>query len=255
MLGCAFAIDRLFFIDELGGYDEEMQIWNGENYELSFKLWMCADGLLTVPCSRIIHSFRSVNPSRKRSEDYVARNFMRLAEVWLDEFKDFPKMLEPERYAKVDIGNVSSQKAIRERLHCKSFKWFLDNVAPEVFKTYSSQPIPPQFASGAIQSVADPKFCFDNYQNPNGIIQLFECKKDFKEPGVTQHFIYTMFKDIRQRSADGRHELCLDSYDLGMHQCNQNNYGAQFWSYDLVRFIPSCRIIPFYVLFLYRIQM
>lgn len=34
MLGCAFAIDRNFFMDELDGYDREYLIWNGM---LSFK--------------------------------------------------------------------------------------------------------------------------------------------------------------------------------------------------------------------------
>jgi polypeptide N-acetylgalactosaminyltransferase len=236
MLGCAFAIDRKFFLDELGGYDEEMQIWNGENYELSFKLWMCADGLFTVPCSRIIHSFRSVNPSRKSSDDYVAKNFMRLAEVWLDEFKDHPKQLEPERYAHVDFGDVSSQIAIRERLKCKSFKWFLDNVAPEIVQTYSLHAIPPKFASGVIQSVANPSVCLDNYGDFEGIIKPNSCQKDLEEPGNGQKFIYTMFKDIRQNY--GRHDLCLDIIDLSMRQCNGLNYGNQFWSYDPVGFFP-----------------
>ena len=33
MLGCAFAIRKDYFL-ELGGYDEQLIIWNGENYEV-----------------------------------------------------------------------------------------------------------------------------------------------------------------------------------------------------------------------------
>lgn len=81
MLGCAFAIRKDYFFD-LGGYDEQLQIWNGENYELSFKLWLCGGKLLEVPCSRVAHTFRQHNEYRKlEGVDFVTRNFKRIAEV------------------------------------------------------------------------------------------------------------------------------------------------------------------------------
>jgi polypeptide N-acetylgalactosaminyltransferase len=82
MLGCAFAIRRDYFF-HLGGYDEKLIIWNGENYELSLKLWLCGGQLLEVPCSRIAHTFRSRNIYRKNAgtKDFAYHNLKRIAEV------------------------------------------------------------------------------------------------------------------------------------------------------------------------------
>jgi polypeptide N-acetylgalactosaminyltransferase len=39
------------------------------------------------------------------------------------------------------LGDISEQKALREKLQCKSFKWFMENVAYDVLKKF---PLPPE---------------------------------------------------------------------------------------------------------------
>ncbi|KAG5681321.1 hypothetical protein PVAND_010769 [Polypedilum vanderplanki] len=225
MLGCAFAIDRKFFLNDLQGYDEGLQIWNGENYELSFKLHLCADGILKIPCSRVAHTFREINPTRAKSYDYVASNFKRIAEVWLDEYKEILYSRQPQRFEKAKAGDLTKAKKVKDSLNCKPFKYFLDVVAKDLVDFYPPLFQIPVFASGAIKSLAsEEKFCLTGVGTIQIPLRLAKCDTNLIEPRDLQHFSLTFFKQIIQSGTD----LCLDASNLSIIDCHYDK-GNQFW--------------------------
>ena len=63
-----------------------------------------------------------------------------MIEVWFDEkYKEFFYTREPmARF--LDMGNITQQLEMKKRLNCKSFAWFMEEVAYDVLDKYPELP-------------------------------------------------------------------------------------------------------------------
>jgi len=67
----------------------------------------------------------------------------------MDDYKNYLYERDPDRYAKVKAGDISYQLAIKQRNQCKPFKYFIEEVAPDMLEYYPLRD-PPPFATGAV---------------------------------------------------------------------------------------------------------
>ena len=113
MAGGLFAVSRETFW-ELGSYDEEMDVWGGENLEMSFRIWQCGGVLETIPCSRVGHIFRSFHPyTFPGNKDTHGINTARTVEVWMEDFKRLFYMHRPD-LLNAQIGENMQNKDKRD---------------------------------------------------------------------------------------------------------------------------------------------
>ncbi|KAF2348134.1 Ricin B lectin domain [Trinorchestia longiramus] len=127
LAGGLFLVSRQRW-EEIGGYDPGFLERGGDSIEMSLKSWMCGGQVLVAPCSRVGHLF--VRSSTKKP-GALLRNTRRIAEVWLDDFKQFYYDLRPQALYKL-YGDISPQLELKKRLKCQDFSWYLKKVYPEL---------------------------------------------------------------------------------------------------------------------------
>jgi polypeptide N-acetylgalactosaminyltransferase len=217
MAGGLLAANREYFF-EVGAYDPGMDIWGGENLEISFRVspllallliaqvWMCGGSIEFIPCSHVGHIFRAGHPynmtGRGGNLDVHGTNSKRLAEVRITSFEEWgndesglrcgwtttngcttciawvcgcaPVPLAESSLQDTDVGDLSERHALRKRLNCHDFKWYLDNVIPDKF-------IPDENvkAYGLVRN-ANGELCLDTLQRLENkgmvILGLFSCQ-------------------------------------------------------------------------------
>ncbi|XP_027028703.1 polypeptide N-acetylgalactosaminyltransferase 16 [Tachysurus fulvidraco] len=188
--GGIFVMDKSWF-NHLGQYDTHMDIWGGENFELSFRVWMCGGSLEILPCSRVGHVFRKRHPydfPEGNALTYI-KNTRRAAEVWMDDYKQYYYAARPSAQGK-SFGSIADRLDLRRKLNCNSFRWYLENVYPEL-------KIPEQ--KGTYSLLKQGGLCLESYNRDT--LGLAECKSGSNIPATQKWMLVE--PQIRQ------HDLCL----------------------------------------------
>ncbi|XP_057602186.1 polypeptide N-acetylgalactosaminyltransferase 3 isoform X2 [Hippopotamus amphibius kiboko] len=148
----------------------------------------------TYPINKSPHTF-------PKGTQVIARNQVRLAEVWMDEYKEifYRRNTDAAKIVKQkSFGDLSKRFEIKNRLQCKNFTWYLNNIYPEAYVPDLNPVI-----SGYIKSFGQ-LLCLDVGENNQGgkPLILYTCHG----LGGNQYFEYSVQHEIRHNI---QKEFCL----------------------------------------------
>ncbi|XP_022086199.1 polypeptide N-acetylgalactosaminyltransferase-like 6 [Acanthaster planci] len=232
MAGGLFAVDRRYFFDELGGYDEGLEVWGGEQYDLSFKVWLCGGEMEEVPCSRVGHVYRKfMSYTVPGGGGVIHKNLMRVVEVWFDDWKKYFYMHKPHLKG-MNYGDISKQLALKERLQCKNFTYFMNVIAPDIMQYYP--PVEPDPGATGFMQHVESGLCLTFTQGRKLEIILEPCLPSRQKKGGNQYFTLSWHDDLRP----GRNEKqCVDypnrveGGEPILYPCHGGR-GNQLWVYN-----------------------
>lgn len=187
-----------------------------------------------IPCSRVGHIYRKYVPYKVPAGVSLARNLKRVAEVWMDEYAEHIYQRRPE-YRHLSAGDVAAQKKFRSSLNCKSFKWFMTEIAWDLPKFYP--PVePPAAAWGEIRNVGT-GLCADTKHGALGSpLRLESCVRGRGEAAWNnmQVFTFTWREDIRPGDPQHTKKSCFDAVShtspVTLYDCHSMK-GNQLWKY------------------------
>uniref|UniRef100_A0A1I7XT93 Ricin B-type lectin domain-containing protein n=1 Tax=Heterorhabditis bacteriophora TaxID=37862 RepID=A0A1I7XT93_HETBA len=242
MAGGLLAANRDYFF-EVGSYDSMMDIWGGENLEISFRVWMCGGSIEFIPCSHVGHIFRSGHPynmtGSNGNKDVHGTNSKRLAEVWMDEYKRLYYMHRSDLlcmmyYQDKDVGDLSERKALRSSLGCKSFRWYLDNIIPGKFVMDEDV-----IAFGALYTVVNGyHMCIDTLQRDEKSVHnlgVFPCQGKGSSPQIVsfmQMISLSRVGHLRRETNCAHSVVSLFFGEKGNVQMVKCDEHSEKWSYE-----------------------
>jgi len=240
MAGGIFAMRRDYFI-ELGEYDDGMETWGGENFEMSFRVWMCGGVIENVPCSHIAHVFRTESPYKFKTKSdphkTINKNLNRVASVWMDEYADVfynVSAHSSKNYATGHIepapGDVSARSQLRKDKKCKSFRWYMENIA-----TYMYIPFEEHYHQfGRLKNLQSGE-CMYHEGNPDGslILAVFrDCEGPVDRPQEGRESVTWYLTKGSGREGQLRHEAEYGSRCLHAHNVKKNSRLSLARCYD-----------------------
>lgn len=197
--------------DTLGGQD-------GNFIDLSLKIWTCGGRIIKVPCSRASHNFleSGFHDAFIRDRKKLHEEFETIINTWFDEYKEiYQNILSSQN------KNNTFKKSAKPK-NCKTFKWFLAKVAPDLKTNFLTQP--KVVRTGKIQINNSHVACLHVRQNAIGeFLSLDNCKHAI-------NFDMTRISDVRPRNGGkgggggGRNFLCWEAYN----EVNYRNVSARF---------------------------
>lgn len=211
MAGGLFAINREYFF-KIGAYDEAMEIWGGENLELSFRLWQCGGSLYIHPCSHVGHIFRDYHPYSFQGKDTHGINTLRTVKVWMEPEYQKYFFMHRQDLKNRDPGDLSSRLALKEKLKCKPFRWYLENVFKTKKFIYDRNAI----GWGWVRNKKS-NLCLDTLNrneekvNPLG---LFHCSNNDKLDYTNQFFTLNKDGELRREEVCATVDLSTDEVKL-----------------------------------------
>jgi len=138
MSGGLLALSRYWW-DLIGGYDEDMHAWGGENLDQSLRTWLCGGEIVAAQESRVAHMWRDANNPKTRLHysiptNDVRRNRLRAVQGWFGPWTDkvlgFPQF-DDFREGRLHVGSTESYEYYKKKLNCRPFEYYL-----HLFKDY-----------------------------------------------------------------------------------------------------------------------
>ena len=239
MAGGLFAMDRKYFF-ESGGYDMGMDVWGGENLEMSFRLWMCGGRLEIVPCSRVGHVFRAKAPYKYEKDPSVTIgiNLNRVADVWMDQYAElYYDRANSRQYG--TGGSIEERVKLRKDMKCRSFQWYLETVFPDQFVPLAANIL----AQGVLYNPITNRCLMAGDENDSNevttmmVTTLAEC--DFGSQEQIWHWTKKPRHSLRYEGIYGGR--CVGFVDVenlnaapDMRECAPRGHGEEEWTYSAI---------------------